>query len=220
MIVTIDGPAGAGKSSVSVKLADTLGYFFLDTGAMYRCVTLACLRSKIDLDDPDAAFAIAQSCEILLGKGSVRLNQDDVTHQIRDPAVANSIKPIAGNPRIRELMVLQQRKICEGRDCVTEGRDQGTVAFPDAQCKIFLTASPQERARRRVQQLLERNIQADYEEILLQQNRRDENDSTRASGPLRAAADAIIVSTDGLTEQQVHDRLLEIVKSRCQQVKP
>lgn len=217
MIVTIDGPAGAGKSSVSLKLADALGFFFLDTGAMYRCVTLACLRANIDLSDPSAALEIAQSCEIELAPGSVKLNRDDVTREIRNPTVAKSIKPIAENPRIRELMVQQQRKICADRDCVTEGRDQGTVAFPDAQCKIFLTASPQERARRRVQQLLDNNIDADYDEILSQQNQRDQNDSSRQAGPLRAAPDSIVVITDGMTEQQVLEHLLGIVKDRLGQ---
>lgn len=217
MIVTIDGPAGAGKSSVSLKLADALGFFFLDTGAMYRCVTLACLRANIDLSDPSAALEIAKSCEIELAKGSVKLNRDDVTREIRNPTVAKSIKPIAENPRIRELMVQQQRKICADRDCVTEGRDQGTVAFPDAQCKIFLTASPQERARRRVQQLLDNNIDADYDEILSQQNQRDQNDSSRQAGPLRAAPDSIVVITDGMTEQQVLEHLLGIVKDRLGQ---
>jgi cytidylate kinase len=217
MIVTIDGPAGAGKSSVSLKLADALGFFFLDTGAMYRCVTLACLRAQIDLSDPSAALEIAKSCEIELAKGSVKLNRDDVTREIRNPTVAKSIKPIAENPRIRELMVQQQRKICADRDCVTEGRDQGTVAFPDAQCKIFLTASPQERARRRVQQLLDNNIDADYDEILSQQNQRDQNDSSRQAGPLRAAPDSIVVITDGMTEQQVLEHLLGIVKDRLWQ---
>lgn len=217
MIVTIDGPAGAGKSSVSLKLADALGFFFLDTGAMYRCVTLACLRAQIDLSDPSAALEIAKSCEIELAKGSVKLNRDDVTREIRNPTVAKSIKPIAENPRIRELMVQQQRKICADRDCVTEGRDQGTVAFPDAQCKIFLTASPQERARRRVQQLLDNNIDADYDEILSQQNQRDQNDSSRQAGPLRAAPDSIVVITDGMTEQQVLEHLLGIVKDRLGQ---
>jgi cytidylate kinase len=214
MIVTIDGPAGAGKSSVSLKLADALGFFFLDTGAMYRCVTLACQRAKIDLDDPDAALEIAKSCQIHLAKGSVKLNSDDVTLAIRNPSGAKAIKPIAENPKIRDLMVAQQRRICQGRDCVTEGRDQGTVAFPEAQCKIFLTASPEERARRRYQQLIDNNIDADYEEILKLQNERDENDSNRQAGPLRAAPDAIVVHTDGMDEEQVLAKLMSIVRSQ------
>lgn len=217
MIVTIDGPAGAGKSSVSLRLADALGYFFLDTGAMYRCVTLACLRADIDLEDAEATFAIAKNCRIELSKGAVRLNQDDVTREIRHPNVARSIKPIAENARIRELMVQEQRRICSDKDCVTEGRDQGTVAFPEAQCKIFLTASPEERARRRYLQLLDNNIDADYDEILRQQNERDQNDSWRAAGPLRAASDAVVVCTDGMTEEQVLERLLEIVRARAAQ---
>jgi cytidylate kinase len=115
-------------------------------------------------------------------------------------------------------MVQAQRNICQNRDCVTEGRDQGTVAFPDAQCKIFLTASPQERARRRYQQLLDSNIDADYDEILNLQNQRDENDSNRETGPLRTASDAIVVSTDGMSEEQVLAKLTQIVRSRIEQV--
>jgi cytidylate kinase len=214
MIVTIDGPAGAGKSSVALKLAETLGFFFLDTGAMYRCITLACMQAQVDLEDPAATLDMAQCCQIDLAKGSVALNQIDVTRQIRTPAVAKSIKPIAENPEIRALMVQQQRRICAGQDCVTEGRDQGTVAFPDAECKIFLTATPEERARRRYQQLLDNGIDADYDEILRQQNQRDENDSNRLAGPLIAAPDAFVVGTDGMSEQQVHDKLLEIVRLR------
>ena len=218
MIVTIDGPAGAGKSSVAHKLAEALGFFFLDTGAMYRCVTLACLRAEIDLQDTSTTLAIARGCKIEMSKGSVKLNHLDVTREIRNPLVAKSIKPIAGCPAIRELMVQEQRRICSNIDCVTEGRDQGTVAFPEAQCKIFLTATPEERARRRFQQLLDNDMDADYDEILRQQNERDANDSNRQSGPLKAAGDAIVVYTDGLTEQQVLEKLLEIVRVRAQQV--
>ncbi|MFM8402404.1 MAG: (d)CMP kinase, partial [Pirellula sp.] len=135
-----------------------------------------------------------------------------------NPAVAKSIKPIAENPQIRDLMVQAQRRICQDRDCVTEGRDQGTVAFPYAQCKIFLTASAEERARRRYQQLLDNQIDADYNEILNLQNQRDENDSTRQAGPLRAADDAIVVSTDGLSEEEVLAKLIGIVRSKIEQV--
>lgn len=220
MIVTIDGPAGAGKSSVSHRLANALGFFFLDTGAMYRCVTLACLRSDTDLDNPQATLDVARTCEIELGNGFVKLNGADVTLEIRTPKVAKSIRSIAENHRIRELMVDQQRRICADRDCVTEGRDQGTVAFPQAQCKIFLTASPEERARRRYLQLLDNNIDADYEEILRLQNERDENDSKRQSGPLKAASDAVVVSTDGMNEQQVLEKLLGIVRLRSLEVGP
>ena len=201
MIVTIDGPAGAGKSSVAHKLAEALGFFFLDTGAMYRCVTLACLRAEIDLQDTSATLAIARGCKIEMSKGSVKLNHLDVTREIRNPLVAKSIKPIAGCPAIRELMVQEQRRICSNIDC-----------------KIFLTATPEERARRRFQQLLDNDMDADYDEILRQQNERDANDSNRQSGPLKAAGDAIVVYTDGLTEQQVLEKLLEIVRVRTQQV--
>lgn len=214
MIVAIDGPAGAGKSSVARALADELGFAFLDTGAMYRCVTLACLRSGVALDDPEKSLSVANACHIELGVDSVKLNGEDVSKAIRQPEVSQSIKPIAGHPGIRALMVEQQRRICAQGDYVTEGRDQGTVAFPMAECKIFLTASPEERARRRVEQLIRGGVQAEYQAILAQQNERDANDSNRSTGPLRAATDAIYVSTDGMSEQQVLEQLLTIVQSK------
>ena len=214
MIVAIDGPAGAGKSSVARALADELGFAFLDTGAMYRCVTLACLRSGVVLDDPEKSLSVANACHIELGVDSVKLNGEDVSKAIRQPEVSQSIKPIAGHPGIRALMVEQQRRICAQGDYVTEGRDQGTVAFPMAECKIFLTASPEERARRRVEQLIRGGVQAEYQAILAQQNERDANDSNRTTGPLRAATDAIYVSTDGMSEQQVLEQLLTIVQSK------
>ncbi|MFN6139151.1 MAG: (d)CMP kinase, partial [Planctomycetota bacterium] len=126
--------------------------------------------------------------------------------------------PNADHPPNRELMVKSHRSSCHDRDCVTEGRDQGTVAFPNAQCKIFLTASAEERARRRYQQLLDNQIDADYDEILNLQNQRDENDSKRQTGPLRAAGDAIVVNTDGLSEEEVLAKLIGIVRSKIEQV--
>jgi cytidylate kinase len=214
MIVAIDGPAGAGKSSVARALAEVLGYAFLDTGAMYRCVTLACLRSGVSLDDQEKSLQIANDCHIELNGEKVLLNGEDVSAVIRQPEVSQAIKPIASHPGIRALMVERQRRICERGDYVTEGRDQGTVAFPQAECKIFLTASPQERAKRRVEQLHRSGVAADYESILSQQNERDANDANRATGPLRAASDAILVHTDGMTEDQVLAQLLEIVRSK------
>jgi cytidylate kinase len=138
----------------------------------------------------------------------------DVTDRIRESCVNQSIKAIADNANVRSALVQLQRRWCLGRDAVTEGRDQGTVAFPEASCKIFLTASSQERARRRWQQLREQGIEADYDAILMQQNQRDEDDTTRKSGGLKAAADAIKVETDGMSEADVLNRLLEIVRSR------
>jgi len=214
MIVTIDGPAGAGKSSVAKRLSKVLGFSFLDTGAMYRCVTLACLRRNIPLRDPSAVAQIAMDLAIELREDSVWMDGEDVTIAIRTPEVTRSIKAIADNLQVRAAMVQAQRRWVEGKDVVTEGRDQGTVAFPDAPCKIFLTASPEERARRRLRQLLDAGMDADYDEILRLQQERDENDMKRPTGGLRPASNAITVNTDGMQEDDVLQRLLEIVRDR------
>lgn len=214
MIVTIDGPAGAGKSSVARKLADALGFAFLDTGAMYRCVTLQCIEQGIDLNDAQSVAEIARDCEIEFRDNGVFANGTDVTDAIRDVAVSNSIKFIADNTRVRELMVKAQQTWAVGKDAVTEGRDQGTVVFPAAECKIFLTASAEERAARRCRQLLAMNKEADYESILASQKERDQHDASRPVGGLVAASDAIHVSTDTLSEEQVLDRLISIVRSK------
>lgn len=216
MIVTIDGPAGAGKSSVAKKLAKELGYHFLDTGAMYRCVTLACLERGIPLEEPDRVADEAQRIKIELLDDEVLLDGKNVTEEIRTPRVTKAIKKVADNLRVRAAMVQSQRKWIQGRNAVTEGRDQGTIAFPDAPCKIFLTASPAERARRRVRQLLNAGIDADFDEILRLQEERDQNDMERETGGLRPAPNALTVQTDGMDESQVLQKLLEIVRSRVQ----
>jgi CMP/dCMP kinase len=214
MIVTIDGPAGAGKSSVARKLADALGFSFLDTGAMYRCVTLACMRRQISLEDHDKVAEVACASRIDWNEGHVFLDGEDVTVAIRSPSVTKAIKQVADNIQVRAAMVQAQRRWVDGKDAVTEGRDQGTVAFPDAACKVFLTASPEERARRRLMQLLEAGVDADYDEILRQQEDRDASDRMRPTGGLRPASNAFTVVTDGMTEAQVLGKLLDLVRSR------
>ncbi|MCU0707209.1 MAG: (d)CMP kinase [Pirellula sp.] len=214
MIVTIDGPAGAGKSSVARRLAKELEFDFLDTGAMYRCVTLACQRRGIAFSDVDLVADTALELHIDLVDGRVIMDDEDVSIAIRSPAVTKSIKQVADNLKVRAALVQSQRRWVQGKNVVTEGRDQGTVAFPDAPCKIFLTASPEERARRRLQQMLDAGIDADYDEILQQQQERDENDMKRPTGGLRPASNAITVNTDGMTEDEVLSRLLAIVQER------
>ena len=216
MIVTIDGPAGAGKSSVAKKLAKELGYHFLDTGAMYRCVTLACLERGISLGESDKVADEAQRLKIELLDDEVFLDGKNVTEEIRTPRVTQAIKQVADNLRVRAAMVQSQRQWIQGKNAVTEGRDQGTIAFPDAPCKIFLTASPAERARRRVLQLLHAGIDADFDEILRLQEERDKNDMERETGGLRPSPNALTVQTDGMDESQVLQKLLEIVRSRVQ----
>lgn len=220
MIVAIDGPAGAGKSSVAKRLADRLGFAFLDTGSMYRSITLACLEQGIDLQDQSIVAQIAGSITLHLDHERVWMNDRDITSEIRLPRITQSVRFIADNVQVRGLMIELQRQIALGRDIVTEGRDQGTVAFPKAECKIFLTASPEERARRRVLQIVENGGSANYDDILRQQETRDEEDRNRKVGGLRRADDAIEVITDGLSEAEVLDRLVEIVTERRASLRP
>ena len=212
MIVTIDGPAGAGKSSIAFQVADCLGFEFLDTGAMYRAVTLGAIQTEIPLDDAEALTEFAASVELQWKDQRVSLNGKDVSQEIRTPTVTQAIRHLADIPSVREQLSRQQRKIADGRNIVTEGRDQGTDVFPNAECKIFLTASPEERARRRQLQLAEQGRVLTIDEILAAQNQRDLEDRMRDVGRLRAAADAVVVESDGMSSDEVLERVLSIVE--------
>ena len=214
MIVTLDGPAGAGKSSAARALARRLGFHFLDTGAMYRAVALAGLRRGVDWSDEAALTALARQLEIQVSDDRVFLDGEDVTTAIRTSQVTALTRHTADSPGVRSHLVALQRRAVEGGNFVTEGRDQGTVAFPAAECKIFLTASPLERAKRRQRDLLARGESVPIEEVLAQQNQRDEGDACRSVGPLIAAADATHVNTDGQTSEEVVERLEALVRAR------
>jgi CMP/dCMP kinase len=214
MIVTLDGPAGAGKSTVARALAARLSFRFLDTGAMYRTVALAGARRGVDWSDPVALVDVARNIKIELRNDRVLLDGDDVSQQIRTNEVTAITHYAANNSGVREILVEQQRRIAGDDDLVTEGRDQGTVVFPHAECKIYLTASPHERALRRHRELAARGEDVPFEQLLEQQNRRDESDATRPVGPLARSADAIELCTDGLSQEQVIDRLEAIVRAR------
>ncbi|HBJ35054.1 MAG TPA: (d)CMP kinase [Planctomycetaceae bacterium] len=214
MIVTIDGPAGAGKSSIARQAADSLGFEFLDTGAMYRAVALAGIRADVDWNDKASILRLCKKVNIEFRDRRVWLNGNDVTSLIRTPSVTDVIRHVADIAEIREILTQKQREFVEGRDVVTEGRDQGSEVFPHAQCKIFLTASPEERARRRQQQLSEAGRYVPLEDILVQQNRRDEEDCKRPIGGLRAAQDAIILESDSLSLDEVLLEVLRIVHQR------
>lgn len=207
MIITIDGPAGAGKSTVSRTLAARLGFEFLDTGAMYRAVTLAAIRRSLEWTRPELLAELARRVRIELEGPRVLLDGEDISAAIRVNEITNQVHYAANNPAVRERMVELQRAAAHGRNMVTEGRDQGTVVFPDAECKIFLTASPSERATRRCAELAARGETVAFADILAQQQLRDQRDAARACGPLAAAGDAIEVLTDGLSPDQVVDRL-------------
>jgi cytidylate kinase len=214
MIVTIDGPAGAGKSSAARELARRLGFRFLDTGAMYRAVTLAARERGYDLADGEQLARLVGEIHVELVGDRVLLDGTDVTAAIRKFDITTVIHHAADNGAVRGQLVVWQRAAAEGSDVVTEGRDQGTVVFPDAECKIFLTAAEQERAQRRHRDLMARGEEIPFDEVLANQRLRDERDSSRAVGALRKADDAIEVSTDGLNPDQVVAKLEAIVRSK------
>lgn len=210
-VVTIDGPAGAGKSTVARTVAERLGWRFLDTGAMYRAVTLAALRRGVDLERRAEVAALARSLRVELPPGRVLLDGEDVSDAIRTRDVTGSIRHVADNPEARAVLNGWQRAFAAAHDTITEGRDQGTVVFPDALCKLFLTASLDERARRRREELEARGEPARVSEIRDEIRRRDERDRARAVAPLAPAPDAIEVDTTGLPLEAVIGRVLELV---------
>ena len=209
MVIAIDGPAGAGKSSVARGVAAALGYTYLDSGAMYRCVALAGIEHGADLDDGEAVTDIARSLVIGLGKDRVDLDGRDVTAAIRAPNVTEASSRVSVHPGVREAMVSRQRELIAAGRYVAEGRDIGTVVSPDAPLKVFLTASPEERARRRAAQTGEGPAA-----VLVPQHQRDERDATRRHSALRAAEDAIEIDTTGLSLDEAIDRVVELAGER------
>jgi cytidylate kinase len=214
MIITIDGPAGAGKSTVSRGLARRLKFEFLDTGAMYRAVAWACLQRHINLDDSEKATAVAASLSLEVAEHSIHCNRQNVTEAIRSAEVSHGASIVAAIPGVRTEMVRLQRESADGRHIVTEGRDQGSVVFPDAECKFFVTASPQTRAERRKQELEDRGQSCALEEVLAQIIERDERDRTRSIAPLIEPEDAIAIDSSDITATEVIDRLEAIARER------
>ena len=207
MIVTIDGPAASGKGTVAKGIAARLGFEYLDTGAMYRAVALAAIRRKVACDDRAGLSGLLPEITLEMPPGRVVLNGEDVTGQIRVPEVEQGSSKVAAIPSVRSFLVPQQRQIAAGRDIVCEGRDQGTVVFPDAPVKFFITADVRVRAERRYRDLLERGINTTLDRQIAELNERDKRDSEREDGPLREPPDAIHIDTTHLTPDEVLNRL-------------
>ena len=214
MIVTIDGPAGTGKSTVAKTLASRLGFEFLNTGAMYRAVAYACLQRELDLADVEAVGQVAPQLEIAFTKNRLILDGHDVTEAIHGQEVTLGASVVAANPLVRGCLVALQQAAARGTSLVTEGRDQGTVVFPEAECKFFLTASPVERAKRRQRELQAKGEILPLEDLLSQQALRDERDQTRACSPLQPAEDAILIDTTAMSLEEVTGYLESLVHQR------
>lgn len=220
-IITLDGPASSGKSTAGVLLAGRLNYLFFDTGVMYRAVTLAALLREIPVADEGAVAALAELVQIDVmpphfndgRQCTVLLDKEDVTWAIRAPEVDANVSRVSAYPRVREVLTAQMRAIARRGRVVMVGRDIGTVVLPDAELKIYLDASPEERARRRHAELAERGIEKPYSQILAAIHERDKFDSSREHAPLRPAPDAKIVDTTGMGVAQVMAHLMALVKS-------
>jgi cytidylate kinase len=218
--IAIDGPAGTGKSSVSKGLARALSARYLDTGAMYRLMTLQMLREGVELSDPDAIAAASADVPLSVGYDPdvdhSYLGGEDVSAQIRGDEVTGAVSAVSAVPAVRHRLVQLQRELSAGAgSVVVEGRDIGTVVLPEADVKFFLTASAETRARRRNDQNIEGGLGDDYDAVLTDVQRRDHLDSTRAVSPLRPAEDAIIVDTSDMTEGEVVAYLVQVVEERA-----
>ncbi|HIE28993.1 TPA: (d)CMP kinase [Candidatus Poribacteria bacterium] len=210
LIIAIDGPAGSGKSTVAKLVAEKLGYLYLNTGAMYRAVTLKALSAGVDLDDESALIDVAENCVIEFANSGTKTLLDgvDVSNELHLPHVDKVISDIVKIPGVRRAMVAQQQRIGEQGGIVTEGRDVTTVVFPDADVKIYLDASLEERAKRRYKELKEKGEEISLDEVEADMRMRDEKDSSREDSPLRVAADATVIDTTHLTIEEVIEVIL------------
>ena len=214
VVVAIDGPAGAGKSTIAKRLAARLGFTYIDTGAMYRAVALWAVRQGVAFDDMHRMEQLAIAAGIQLSAGRILLNGEDVTEAIRTPEVSNGASKIAVIPGVRRAMVAKQRDIGRRTSVVMEGRDIGTVVFPDASVKVYLDANPDERVRRRLEELRARGEEMPEASLAAQMKERDQRDSTRSDAPLAQAPDAIYLDSTPLNLDEVEEAILRIIRGR------
>jgi CMP/dCMP kinase len=214
MIVTLDGPAASGKGTLAKGLANRLGFAYLDTGAMYRAVAHAALAQRVALDDAAAITSLLPTIHIEMPPDRVLLNGEDVTQQIRVPAASQGASKVAAIPDVRSFLIPQQRRIAAGRNIICEGRDQGTVVFPNAPAKFFITAEVRVRAERRCQELRMKGVDTTLEREIAEIVERDKRDSERADGPLRKPEGAIEIDTSDRTVGEVLDLMEEVIR-RC-----
>ncbi len=216
--VAIDGPAGAGKSTVSRAAAKALGYIYVDTGALYRAVGVNALRNGIDTKDKFAVASTLSDISVDLvfenGEQKVLLNGENVSDEIRTPPASMAASDVSAVPEVRAFLFDLQRDIAKRNNCLMDGRDIGTVVLPDAQVKIFLTASPEERATRRYKELIEKGSNVEYKEVLDDLIQRDYNDSHREIAPLKPAEDGVILDTTGMNLEESINAIIEIVKEK------
>ena len=218
--IAIDGPAASGKSTTARQVARRLGYLYIDSGAMYRAVTLLALRRGIDVKDFPAVAQIAREADIRFagdgfpGETRIYLNGEDVSREIRTPEIDRHISPVAANPQVREILVRKQQELGRQGGVVMDGRDIGTVVFPQAELKVFMLASAEERSRRRQKELAEKGIEVPFQEILREIERRDREDMNRRHGPLKKAPDALELDTTNLTIEEQVNRIIEWARER------
>ena len=216
--VAIDGPAGAGKSTIAKKAAEELGFIYVDTGAIYRAAALACIESHTAIDDAAAVEALLPQLDIRIiffnGEQHILLNDKDVSESIRSENVSMAASRVSAIPAVRKFLLDLQRNFAKNADVIMDGRDIGTVVLPNAQVKIFLTASPEVRAKRRVLQLEEKGEKADFDKILYDIVQRDYNDTNRKTATLKAAETAVMVDTSEMTLEEVVNRIVAIIKEQ------
>ncbi|MDQ3026207.1 MAG: (d)CMP kinase [Pseudomonadota bacterium] len=207
-VIAIDGPSASGKGTVAARVAASLGFHYLDSGALYRLVALAALRSGGDLDDEAALARIAQSMDVVFGEGSVRLGGEEVEAAMRAEEVGAAASRVAAQAAVRQALLARQRAFKRPPGLVADGRDMGSIVFPDALLKVYLTAGVETRAQRRYKQLMEKGMYAKIEDVVEELRRRDTRDTSRAVAPLKHYPDAIFLDTTGLTVEQAVEKIL------------